>query len=132
MEDLSTARPPVSADEVEELLRTLCDALEKEAGEAEDPILSDEQERLIEAWRVYQRRISASEVSGGGRPRRATMAVIDYALERLREYGCFVRVEHDGHVLWQPTRRYNVMVQELAATVMFQEVERLLGDEDAL
>lgn len=128
MDELSTARPAVSVEEVEEQLRTLCDSLAKEAEAAPDPSMEEDQARLIEAWRVYHERVSISEVSGGARPRRATMAVIEYGLERLREYGCFVRVDDEGRARWQPTRRYNVMVQELGATRLFGEVERLLGE----
>lgn len=132
MDELSTARPAVSVDEVEDQLRTLCDALAKQADQTPDPSLSEDKARLLEAWRVYHDRISASEVSGGARPRRATMAVIEYALERLREYGCFVRVDAESKALWQPTRRYNVMVQELGASSLFREVEILLGGDDAI
>lgn len=125
MDDLSAARPALRVEEVEDQLRTISDALSRQA-DGDDPTVREERGQLMEAWRVYNDRISARELSGGGRPRRATTAIIEFALDRLREFGCFVRVDQEGQTLWQPTRRYNVMVQELAATRLFQELEALV------
>ena len=125
-DDPDRARPAVSADEVEDQLRALCDRLAQAASQEPDPSASDEQERLIEAWRVYHARTSARETTSGQRPRRATMAIIDFALERLREHGCLLRADRDGRTLWQPTRRFNVLARELAAGPLYEHVLSLL------
>lgn len=130
VDELAAARPAVTVDEIEEQLRSICDRLAVEAEATPDPRTSDERARLIEAWRVYHDRIASAEPSGGARPRRATMAIIEFGLERLREFGCFVRVDQQGKSAWQPTRRYNVMVQELAASALFEEVEGLMNPEE--
>jgi hypothetical protein len=57
---------------------------------------------------------------------RATRRIIEYALDRLREFGCFTQVHQGADTAWQPTRRYQVMVQQLAGTSLFQLVREAL------
>jgi hypothetical protein len=57
---------------------------------------------------------------------RATRRIIEYSLDRLREFGCFTQVRQGSEPAWQPTRRYQVMVQQLAGTALFQLVREPL------
>lgn len=122
-EDPDLARPPVTIDEVEEQLRSLCTALQKATQEQPDPLTTHE--GLQEAWRVYQSRLDAMETADNRKAPRTTRRIIEYALERLRDHGCFTQ-GRDEKRAWQPTRRYQVLVQELAATALFAEVRRAL------
>ncbi|NVJ14322.1 hypothetical protein [Myxococcus sp. AM010] len=113
-------------DEVETQLRQLCERLSEEARSAPDPSADDERRGLIEAWRVYMQRLDTVETRDSRKAMRATRRLIEYALERLREFGCFTQVRQGSETTWQPTRRYQVMVQQLAGTALFQLVRDAL------
>jgi hypothetical protein len=121
-EDPDIVRAPVTVDEVEAQLRQLCEHLSEEARSAPDPNAEDERRGLIEAWRVYMQRLDTMETRDSRKAMRATRRVIEYALDRLREFGCFTQVRQGAETAWQPTRRYQVMVQQLAGTTLFQLV----------
>jgi hypothetical protein len=121
-EDPDIVRPPVTIEEVDAHLRTLCERLAEEARSVPDPDASDEKRGLIEAWRVYMQRVDMLETRDSRQAMRATRRIIEYSLERLREFGCFTHITQDGERAWQPTRRYQVMVQQLAGTALFQLV----------
>lgn len=125
-DDVETVRPALSVEEVDRAMRSLCEALEKRESAERDPSVDEDESRLLEAWRVYRDRFAASESATGVRPRRATMTIIEYALEKLREQGCFIRTDDENRTLWQPTRRYNVMLQDFAATTLFERVRELM------
>lgn len=125
-DDVDRPRPPVTVTEVEEHLRSLCEALAEAHRDAPDPEKGSDREGLHRAWRVYHERYAVRETEGERRGRRSTTGLIEYALERLRENGCMVATEWSAQPAWQPTRRYNVMVQELAATALYDEVRRAL------
>ena len=129
-DDPDLVRPPVTVEEVEAQLRTLCEKLAEEARSEPDPTASDEARGLLDAWRVYQRRLSTLETRDDRKAVRATRRVIEYGLERLREFGCFTLLRQEGEPVWQPTRRYQVMVQELAATRLFEQVKRMVEHPD--
>ena len=57
-EDSDLARPPVTVDEVEDELRSICDRLALQAKGEPDPEAGDEERGLLEAWRVYQRHVA--------------------------------------------------------------------------
>ena len=57
---------------------------------------------------------------------RATRRIIEYSLDRLREFGGFTQVSLGAETAWQPTRRYQIMVQQLAGTAFFQLVRDAL------
>jgi len=126
-DDLDRPRPPVSVAEVEEHLRSLCETLAESHRDAPDPEHGSEQEGLHRAWRIYHERYAVRETEGERRGRRSTTGIIEYALERLRDNGCMVLTEVGGLPAWQPTRRFNVLVQELAATSLYDEVQRALA-----
>jgi hypothetical protein len=121
-EDPDIVRPPVTIEEVDAHLRTLCERLAEEARGTSDPDASDEKRGLIEAWRVYMQRVDMLETRDARQAMRATRRIIEYSLERLREFGCFTQITQSGERAWQPTRRYQVMVQQLAGTMLFQLV----------
>ena len=121
-EDPDIVRPAVTVEEVETQLRQLCERLAEQARGTPDPTASDEARGLIEAWRVYLRRLDTIETRDSRKAMRATRRVIEYALDRLREFGCFTQVREGDEPAWQPTRRYQVMVQQFAGTTLFRLV----------
>ena len=125
-EDPDIVRAPVTVDEVEAQLRVLCERLSEEARGAPDPNATDEDRGLIEAWRVYLQRLETLETRDSRKAMRATRRIIEYALDRLREFGCFTLVRVGSEAGWQPTRRYQVMVQQLAGTALFQLIHEAL------
>jgi hypothetical protein len=129
-EDASYARPPVTVDEVEENLRRLCQHLEEERRGKPDPLSSEQETGLHEAWRVYQRRLAVMETRDDRRSQRATRRVIEFGLERLREFGCFTRETRSGQTFYQPTWRYQVLVKEMAAATIYQQVQRVLEEQE--
>jgi hypothetical protein len=127
-EDPDIVRAPVTVDEVEAQLRQMCERLSEEARGAPDPNAEDERRGLIEAWRVYMQRLDTMETRDSRKAMRATRRIIEYSLDRLREFGCFTQVRKGADTAWQPTRRYQVMVQQLAATTLFQLVREALAE----
>lgn len=125
-EDPDIVRAAVTVDEVEGGLRQLCERLSAEARGMPDPNADDERRGLIEAWRVYMQRLDTMETRDSRKAMRATRRVIEYSLDRLREFGCFTQIRQGEETAWQPTRRYQVMVQQLAATTLFQLVRSAL------
>lgn len=125
-DDPDVVRPPVTIDEVETLLRQLCDRLSIEARGASDPEASDEKRGLIEAWRVYLQRSEIIETRDGRQGTRGTRRIIEFSFERLRDLGCFTQVRYAGGPAWQPTRRYQILFQQLAATSLFRIVREAL------
>lgn len=119
-------RPPVTVDEVEAQLRQLCERLAEEARAQPDPAASDDRAGLVEAWRMYLQRLDTIETRDSRKAMRATRRIIEYSLDRLREYGCFTQVRAGEDQAWQPTRRYQVLVQQLGGTALFQLVRSTL------
>lgn len=128
-EDSLMARKPVTIDEVDDLLRSLCERLKSDANRDADPAVADEAAGLAEAWRVYFQRAEASPSNNGRFSRSSIRGIIQFNLERLKDLGCFARHESRGRVEWQPLWRYQVQVKELAATTTFQHVLELLADD---
>jgi hypothetical protein len=125
-EDPDIVRAPVTVDEVETKLRQLCERLSEDARGAPDPNASDESRGLIEAWRVYLQRLDTMETRDSRKAMRATRRIIEYSLDRLREFGCFTQIYHGSEPAWQPTRRYQVMVQQFASTTLFHLVRETI------
>lgn len=127
LEDEATvARPPVTIDEVDDNLRALCERLAEAARGIPDPVADDDFAGLEEAWRLYQRRLSAAATRDNRQSEHATRRRIEVALERLAELGCFVRQVRGEAAQYQPTWRYQVLVRDLAASRLFQSVRRRL------
>lgn len=122
-EDPGVARPPVTVDEVDATLRSLCDRLGEKAKTGPDP----EATGLYEAWRVYRQRLSVMETGDERAATRATRRVIETALERLTQFGCFSHPESKD--TYQPTWRYQVLVKELAARSLWTRIREALQEK---
>ena len=123
-DDVNRPRPPVTVDEVDDSLRGICARLKEEFATV-DPNMDDIRTGLYDAWRVYDNMQSVRETKDGREARNTTSRFIRYNLERLKEFGCFTETRYAGKQAWQPTRRYNVLVQELAASRLFDEVMKI-------
>ncbi len=125
-QDPSYAKPPVTIVEVEENLRQLCKHIEEEHQGNPDPLASDEHSGLNDAWRIYQRRLAVMETRDGHKSQRTTQRIIEFGLDRLRDFGCFTKENQNGQVVFQPTWRYQVLVKELAATSAYEAVRHMM------
>lgn len=126
VEDPTFARPPVTVEDVEATLRSLADRIAASQKDAPDPV-ADEMEGFYEAWRVYRNRVSAMETKDDRKGQRTTRRIIEYGLERLREFGCFTRAGAEGaEPQYQATWRYQILVRELAATPAFEAFQAAL------
>ena len=126
--DTTYARPPVTVEEVDATLRTICDRYEREHKSRPDPEVVLEEAGLHEAWRVYQRRLSVMETSDGRKAARSARRIIEYGLEKLRDFGCFTKEMRDGRTFYQPTWRYQTLVKGIGADSAWRRVNQLLGD----
>ena len=123
-DDVNRPRPPVTIDEIDESLRAICARLKEEFA-TEDPNMSDVRVGLYDAWRVYDGMLSVRETKDGREARNSTTRAIRFNLERLKEFGCFTETRYAGKQAWQPTRRYNVLVQDLVGSRLFDEFMRI-------
>lgn len=129
-DDPERPRPPVTIDEIEEELRSLCKQL-AEANKNEDPLSDDEMTGLYDAWRVYDNRYSTKETKDDRQSRSSTRRIIEYNLNKLKDYGCFIETKLASKPAWQPTRRYNFLVKEIAANTLFEKVNLILHKEQS-
>lgn len=121
-DDPGIARPPIGVDDVESTLRVLCDRLGEKAKTEADP----EATGLYEAWRVYQQRPSVKETGDDRAAARATRRMIQAALERLAQLGCFTTPESKD--TYHPTWRYQVLVRELAGYTLWTRIREVLPE----
>ncbi len=128
-DDINRPRPPVTIDEVDDSLRAIC-ARMKEYFAGVDPNTDDVRTGLYDAWRVYDATLARRETKDGRESRMSSRRIIRYNLDRLKDFGCFTETRYSGKEAWQPTRRYNVLVQELAASRLFDEVMRIKNGKD--
>jgi hypothetical protein len=126
-DDPTVVRPPVTVDEVDDTLRRLCDDLAERSRQQCDPAAVDETAGLTEAWRVYQRRLNAHDTTSQRQSPRSMRRIIERNLDRLRDLGCFLR-QGNEQATWQPTHRYQIHVCELAATQLYQAVQKSLAN----
>lgn len=132
-EEATYARPPVTVAEIEATLRGLCQRLEeaaKQRGEP-DPTVSNDEAGLYEAWRAYHRRQPAAQTKDGRKAAGTTLRIIEDNLERLCEFGCFLRNTRAGRIEYQATWRYQVLVKDLASTALYQRVRTLVDRPEA-
>lgn len=125
-EEAIYARPPVTIEEVDTTLRTICDRYEREQKNLPDPALAIEEAGLHEAWRVYQRRLSVMETGDGRKAARSARRIVEFGLDRLRDFGCFTKEARNGQTYYQPTWRYQTLVKELAADAAYRRITQLL------
>lgn len=125
----SWRRGPITVDDVEEVLRRVCDELEKRAEGEPDPATDDIRAGLIAGWRLYQDR--AAEGPFTQRVGASTKVMIERAFNTLVEAGMFVRRTLQQTEAFQPTFRYQVQVSEFAANQAFRMIQELLENEEA-
>ena len=132
-DDVNRPRPPVTIEEIDESLRAICARLKEEFAN-EDPNMSDVRVGLYDAWRVYDGMQSVRETKDGREARNTTTRIIRFNLDRLKEFGCFTETRYAGKQAWQPTRRYNVLVQDLVGSRLFDEFMRIknAGSNDTM
>jgi hypothetical protein len=129
LDDPEAVPRPVTVTEVEERLRQICDRFEAEAEAQPDPEVSEVEDQLIAAWRIYQRR--ASEGSPRKRVGPATRVTIERTLENLADQGMFLRRRRTSETAYQPTFRYHTQVRELQAARVFQRIHDVVAQIDA-
>jgi hypothetical protein len=117
LEDPTTRRNPMTVDEVEAALRQIVDQLEENSHNL-DPINSAE--GLYEAWRVYKNRPSTKETKDNRAASGTTRRMIEEAFEYLCQQRCFKKIGNT----YQPLRRYQILVQEYAASHLYQMIQR--------
>ncbi len=126
-EDSAIVRPPIMVEEVESTLRQLCEQLEMASRGAPDLASEEQLAGLYSAWRVYSNRPSVMETRDERRGARSTLAMIEHGLEFLRRQGCFTRSSHQNKQVYQPTRRYQLMAQELMVSQLYSAVSAMRG-----
>ncbi len=115
-------RPPITVAEVEEQLRSLSLRFEEATKGKPDP----EATGLYEAWRVYQKYRPVKETNDGRQAPLSTRRIIQANLEQLVAQGCFLEKVFEGEQRFQPTWRYQVLVQELAASQLYEHIQSVL------
>ncbi len=120
LDDLRMSRPAVTVDEIEKMLRQIVERLEEAIRTEPDPPAGAE--GLYEAWRVYK---SFPETREGNRSLWTTRKMIEKAFENLCERRCFRK---EGKA-YKPLPRYQVLVQEHAASQIHRAVKRALGTD---
>ncbi len=108
----------------EDLLRGLCMRAHDAQKDKPDPTASEEEQGLIDAWRIFKRRQPTADTKDGRRAPGTTLRIIEENLDRLCELGCFVRNQRSDTANYQATWRYQVLCRELAASAAFVRVRR--------
>lgn len=129
-EDPTIARPPLVVEHVEATLRDICDRFEEKSRGQPDPLLNNQLAGLSEAWRVYLDRTAARTTSGQRASPVTTTRLIERALEFLHKQGCFTIESRGSRNVYRPTWKYQVQVQEWAATQMYEAVRAVLETEE--
>lgn len=126
-ENFALARPSITVDEVESLLRRLSEAMEQKKKDEPDIAVTQELSGLYEAWRVYLEMPAAKGTKKGRTARNTTRKKIEDAFEFLQQQGCFKKGLQSNKEVFQPTWRYQLLVQEFSADQLYKEVRRILN-----
>ncbi len=121
-DDVLEARPPITIADIDGTLRELVEALKQQQPEEPDAEADRLDQGLWEAWRVFESRPSYRKTNTGRPSANSTYRIIEQHLDRLSELGCFVADRLRDPVRYRPTLRYQVLVQELAATKLYSRV----------
>lgn len=120
------AKPPITCQEVDEVLRKLCIEYKQRQTEDPDAVTTDAQRGLQEAWRVYESRPAVRTTNQGGLAMNSTQGLIRRHLQELADHGCFVAIGQDAEEKFRPTLRYQILVKELASTELYRHMQSLL------
>jgi hypothetical protein len=121
LEEPTLRRNPVTIDEIEQTLRQIVERLEEQGRANPDPLILGA-EGLYEAWRVYKNRPPTKETQDHRAAAGTTRRIIERALEYLCKQRCF---KTDG-TNYQPLWRYQVLLQEYAASHAYRAIKRVL------
>jgi hypothetical protein len=130
-EDAGLARPPITTLDVERTMRDLEARLAADAAGTPDPSVAEAKAGLVEAWRVLSRRPSVRHTPDARRTARTTTGMIDRNFESLIERGCFSKVRRGDQLVYQPTWRYQVHMQEFGGSALFDLVTTMLASVPA-
>ena len=130
-EDALEAKPPITCPEVDEGMRKLCAEFKLRAAENPDAVTDDLQQGFQEAWRVYESRPAVRTTSQGSLTRNSTQGLIRRHLYELAAHGCFVVSGQDPHEAFRPTLRYQILVKQLASTILYRRLQALLNSHVA-
>jgi hypothetical protein len=117
-------RGAVTIDEIETTLREISERLEENSRDNPDPI--DGAEGLYEAWRVYKKRPPVRETKDGRSAVGTTRRMIEEAFEDLCRQRCFKKIGETYQPLW----RYQVLMQEFAASRLYQAIQRATSSKE--
>ncbi len=129
-EDPGVARPPITVDQVELLLR---DAVARHAQAAPpgDQPAAAQVEGLEPVWKHLDRIPDVRDTADGRAGARTSRQKIRRLLDRLTDLGAFTTTTVHGAEAWQPSYRWQVQVQEVAATSIWEEVRQVLLAQEA-
>lgn len=108
-----------SVQSVERFLRTACERLRGQHGDA---AASDAQPETEQAWRLYLRRQPTRETADGRVGVSTTTGMIKYAFERLVAGGMATRTADTDGGTYRLLSRYRTSVRELATTAAYREL----------
>jgi hypothetical protein len=123
--DPRQVRNAVAVEEIELTLRQIVDRIEATQRGQPDPSVDG----VYEAWRVYKHRLSARATKDRRAMSTTTSSMIGYALDFLCKQGCFSKEK--GVERYRALWRYQVLVQEYAASHMHDVMKKYLPQGDA-
>lgn len=125
-DDILEARPPVTVADVDATIRELVDVLKQQHALEPKSDADRIDQGLWEAWQVYESRPQARRTRAGRISSHSAHGLIELHLARLVELGCFTVDRQDTLARYRPTLRYQVLIQELAATRLYQRVQEAM------
>lgn len=114
-------RNAVTVNEIETTLRQIAEQLEENSRDNPDPI--EGAEGLYEAWRVYKNRPAIRETKDGHSAIGTTRRTIEDAFDDLCRQRCFKKIGETYQPLW----RYQVLIQEFAASRLYQAIQQAIN-----
>ena len=129
-DDVLEARPPVTVTDVDATIRELVEALKQQHTSEPGPEADRIDQGLWEAWQVYESRPQLRHTKRGRTSSLSAHGLIEHHLERLAESGCFTADRQHKPARYRPTLRYQVLVQELAATRLYEKVQEAVKERD--
>jgi hypothetical protein len=121
LEDSTEYRKAVTVDEIESTLRQITERLEENNQDNRDPV--EGAKGLYEAWRVYKNRPATKETKDKRAAPRTTRRMIEEAFEDLCRQRCFKKIGETYQPLW----RYQILVQEYAASRIYKAIQRAIN-----
>lgn len=126
-DDTLLARPPITVNDVEATLQSICNHLEETARKQSDPSVDDLEAGLYEAWRVYRGKAQVKKTEDGRTSPGSIHGMISRGLEFLEKQGCLMYVSRNEPKRYRPTWRYQTIVQERSALHIYAKVRSLLA-----